>query len=175
MDVYINNCPTYYWTNNSNLHWGKQTSIVSSQPHRSNQEIVLMGKFLYIQSTPQLFSSVSIPNKGRQTSAPNSHTCRPSTDKIPSQKYNRKNWQQRASQPHILTKGLFSFVSLCICKCNSKVFNGVQTKQGKIDQRAQQSQVQTLNRLNTKSTIQEEKTVNKEQFLIQDQPRQLLI
>ena len=36
----------------------------------------------------------------------------------------------------------------------STVFNGVYTKQGKVDYRAQQSQVQNVARLNTKSTTQ---------------------
>ena len=36
----------------------------------------------------------------------------------------------------------------------SAVSNGVYTKQGKVDYRAQQSQVQTVTRQNTKSTTQ---------------------
>ena len=60
------------------------------------------------------------------------------------------------------TKRMFSLVSLYIWEFTSTVLNGVYTKQGKADYRAKQSQVKTLNRLNAKSKMQEERTGNKE-------------
>ena len=60
------------------------------------------------------------------------------------------------------TKRMFSLVSLYIWECTSTVLNGVYNEQVKAEYRAQQSQVKTLNRLNVKWKIQEERTGNKE-------------
>ena len=52
---------------------------------------ILLCNSLYISNTPQLFSTVSSPIIDQYISATNSHKCKPSTDKIPSQKYQRKD------------------------------------------------------------------------------------
>ena len=58
-----------------------QTTQIKLEP----KDFIFLVKSLYIQFTPQLFSTVYIPNKVRKTSAPYSHTCKPSPDEIISQ------------------------------------------------------------------------------------------
>ena len=62
-----------------------QTIQIKIEP----KDCVFIGKSLYIQFTPQLFSTVSIQNKVRYTSAPNSRKCTPSREKIQSYKPKR--------------------------------------------------------------------------------------
>ena len=59
------------------------------------------------------------------------------------------------------TKGFYITCKVSVYPVyTSTVFNGVYTKQGKVDQRAQQSQVQTVTRQNTKSTTQRVRSVS---------------
>ena len=46
------------------------------------KDCIFLVNDLGIQFTPQLFSTVNIPNKERYTSAPNIHKYKPSPDKI---------------------------------------------------------------------------------------------
>ena len=62
-----------------------QTTQIELKP----KDWIFLGKYLYIWNTPQLFSTVSRPNKVRYMGAPNGHKCKPSTGKIPSQQSRR--------------------------------------------------------------------------------------
>ena len=59
-----------------------QTTHIKLEP----KDCILLVKSLGIQFTPQLFSTVSIPNKVRYTSTNNSHKYKPSLEEIRSQK-----------------------------------------------------------------------------------------
>ena len=66
--------------------------IIAKSPttHIKPKDWILLSKSLYIRNTPQLFSTVSSPIGDQYMSAPNSHKCKPSTDKIPSQQFRRE-------------------------------------------------------------------------------------
>ena len=62
-----------------------QTTYINLEPNNC----IFFGKYMYTQFKTQLFSTVSIPNILRYTRAPKNHKCKPSIEKIRSQKLKR--------------------------------------------------------------------------------------
>ena len=69
-------CCCHCWRSLVPVSSMSQTTQIELEP----KDYIFLGKSLYIQFIPQLFSTVSIPNKLRQTSAPNSHKYTQSPD-----------------------------------------------------------------------------------------------